>query len=129
MARIRKERFELLGLDPNDPASGKVFTEWGARMFGAPVVAVVCMDKELTSNLDLGLFIQTVCLAAKGYGVDSFIAGMLISQPDVLRRELGIPENLNLVTGIGLGYPNPEAIINTYRAPRRGIGEVVRYIE
>ena len=96
-------------------------------MFGAPAVAVVCMDKELSSNLDLGLFIQTVCLAAKGCGVDSFIAGMLISQPDVLRKELGIPENLNLVTGIGLGYPNPEAIINTYRAPRRSLDEVVRY--
>ncbi len=127
MAVIRRERFELLGLDPNDPASGNVFTEWGARMFGAPVVAVICMDKELSSQLDMGLFIQTVCLAAKGYGVDSFIAGSLISHQDVLRQELGIPEGLTIITGIGLGYPDPEAIINTYRSPRRPLGEVVRY--
>jgi len=127
MARIRKERFELLGLDPNDPASGNVFAEWAARMFGAPTVAFICMDKELSSSLDMGLFIQTVCLAAKGYEVDTFIAGQLISQQDVLRKELGIPENLNFVTGIGLGYPNPEARINSYRAPRRALDEVVRY--
>ena len=129
MAVIRKERMELLGLDPDDPASGKVFMEWGARLFGASVLAVICMDKELSSNLDIGLFVQTVCLAAQGYGVDTFIAGAFIAQQDVLRQELEIPENLNIITGIGLGYPNPEAIINTYRSPRRAVEEVVRYKE
>ena len=127
MATIRNERFKLLGLNPDDPASGKVFMEWGSRLFGAPVLAVICMDKALSSNLDIGLFIQTVCLAAQGYGVDSFIAGSFIAHQDILRRELEIPENLNIVTGIGLGYPNPDAIINTYRSPRRSVQEVVRY--
>jgi nitroreductase len=127
MATIRNERLKLLGLDPDDPASGKVFMEWGSRLFGAPVLAVICMDKALSSNLDIGLFVQTVCLAAQGYGVDSFIAGAFISHQDVLRRELEIPENLNIITGIGLGYPDPDAIINTYRSPRRPVQEVVRY--
>ncbi|MBN1189493.1 MAG: nitroreductase [Dehalococcoidales bacterium] len=127
MATIRNERFKLLGLDPGDPASGKVFMEWGSRMFGAPVLAVICMDKALSSNLDIGLFVQTVCLAAQGYGIDSFIAGSLITHQDVPRRELEIPENYSIITGIGLGYPNPDAIINTYRSPRRPIQEVVRY--
>ena len=127
MATIRNERFKLLGLNPDDPASGKVFMEWGSRLFGAPVLAIICMDKALSSNLDIGLFIQTVRLAAQGYGVDSFIAGSFIAHQDILRRELEIPENLNIITGIGLGYPNPDAIINTYRSPRRSVQEVVRY--
>jgi nitroreductase len=129
MTVIRNERLRLLGLDPADPASDKVFMQWGARLFGAPVIVVVCLDKALSSfrNLDIGLFTQTVCLAAEGYGVDSFIAGTLVSQPDVLRQELEIPENLDIVIGIGLGYANPESIINTYRSPRRSVNEVVRY--
>jgi len=127
MTVIRNERFKLLGLDPDDPESGKVFMEWGARLFGVPVMVIVCMDKALSSNLDLGLFIQTVCLAAQGYGVDSFIAGAFVSHQDVLRRELEIPDELNIITGIGLGYPNQDAIINTYHSPRRPIEEVVRY--
>jgi nitroreductase len=127
MAQIRNERLKLLGLDPADPASGRVFMEWGARLNGLQVVVYICMDKALSSNLDLGLFIQTVCLAAQGYGIDSFIAGSLVSNQDVLRKELGIPEDLNIITGIGLGYPNPDNIINTYRSPRRPINEVVRY--
>jgi len=129
MTVIRNERLRLLGLDPADPASDKVFVEWGARLFGAPAIVVVCLDKALSSlrNLDIGLFTQTVCLAAEGHGVDSFIAGTLVSQPDVLRQELEIPENLDIGIGIGLGYANPESIINTYRSPRRSINEVVRY--
>ncbi len=127
MATIRNERLKLLGLDPDDPASGKVFMEWGSRLFGAPVLVIICMDKALSSNLDIGLFVQTICLAAQGYGVDSFIAGAFLSHQDVLRQELEIPGNLNIIAGIGLGYPNTDAIINTYRSPRRPIQEVVRY--
>ncbi len=127
MRTLRNERLRLLGLDPADPASENIFLEWGRRLFGIPVLVVVCMDKALSSNLDIGLFVQTICIAAQGYGVDSFIAGAFVSHPDILRQELEIPESLNIVTGIGLGYANPNSIINTYRSPRRPIQEVVRY--
>jgi len=127
MTTIRNERMKLLGLDPADPASGKVFMEWSSRLFGAPVLAVICMDKTLSSYLDIGMLVQTICLAAQDFGVDSLIASAFVSQPDILRRELEIPENLNIVIGIGLGYANPKSIINTYRSPRRPIQEVVRY--
>ena len=129
MATIRNERLQLLGLDPADPASGKVFAEWQARLFGAQVVVVVCRDKALpaSKNLDIGTFVQSVCLAALDCGIDSFVAGMLVSHPDILRQELEIPEDLNIMIGIALGYPNPNSIINTYRSPRRPIQEVVRY--
>lgn len=124
---IRNGWLKLLGLDPADPASGKIITEWGSKLFGTPVLVVICMDKALSSYLDIGIFVQTICIAAQGYGVDSFIAGAFLSQPDVLHQELEIPENFNIVTGIGLGYPSPNSIINTYRSPRRVIQEVVRY--
>ena len=127
MTTIRNERMKLLGLDPADPASGKVFMEWGSRLFGAPVLAVICMDKDLSSHLDIGMLTQTICLAAQNFSVDSLIASAFVSQPDILRKELEIPESLNIVIGIGLGYPNPKSIINTYRSPRRPIQEVVRY--
>ena len=129
MATIRIERMRLLGLDPDDPASFKVFMQWGSRLFGAPVLAVICMDKALSSNLDIGMLVQTICLAAQDYGVDSMIAGGFVSQQDILRKELEIPDELNIVIGVGLGYPNPGSIINTYRSPRRPIEEVVRYKE
>ena len=127
MATIRNERLKLLGLDPADPESGKALMTYGARLFGAPVVVILCMDQSLKSNFDLGMLAQTICLAAQGYGVDSMIAAAFVAQQDILHQELEIPENLNPVIGIGLGYANPESIINTYRSPRRPIQDVVRY--
>ena len=127
MATIRNERMKLLGLDPNDPASGRVFMEWSSRLFGAPTLVVICMDKALNSYLDIGMLTQTICLAAQDFGVDSLIAAAFIAQPDILRKELEIPENLNVVAGIGLGYPEPNSKINTYRSPRRPLEEVVRF--
>jgi nitroreductase len=127
MATIRNERMKLLGLDPDDPASFKVFMSWGARIYGAPVMAVICMDRALSSNFDLGSLSQTICLAAQDFGVDSLIASGFIAHQDVLRKELEIPDSLNIVIGIGLGYAKPNSIINTYRSPRRPIDEVVRY--
>lgn len=127
MTVIRNERLRLLGLDPADPESGSVFAEWAGRLFNTPVLIVVCIHNELKSYFDVGLFMQTVCLAAQGYGLDSCIASAFVAHQDVLRRELAIPENLKIVSGMGLGYPNQESIINTYRSPRRGIDEVVRY--
>jgi len=124
---VRTERMRLLGLDPADPASGKVFMDMSARLFGAPVLAVICTDKALSSYLDIGLLVQTICLAAQHFGVDSIIASQLVSQPDILRPALEITENLNIVTGIGLGYAKPNSLINTYRSTRRPIEEVVRY--
>ena len=120
MATIRNERMKLLGLDPNDPASGRVFMEWSSRLFGAPTLVVICMDKALNSYLDIGMLTQTICLAAQDFGVDSLIAAAFIAQPDILRKELEIPENLNVVAGIGLGYPEPNSKINTYRS-RHGL--------
>jgi nitroreductase len=129
MATIKRERLVLLGLDPDDPASDRVFKEWAARLYGAPVLLILCMDKSLPAfrKFEIGSFAQTVCLAAQGYGVDSFIAGGFVNHHDVLRKELEIPDDLDILIGIGLGYANPESIINTYRSPRRQVEEVVRF--
>jgi nitroreductase len=124
---IRNDQLKLIGLNPGGPSSQKVFKEWGARLCGAPVLVVVCMDKSLSTNFDIGLFVQTILIAAKGYGIDSLVARMLITHQDILRQELEIPEQFNIIAGIGLGYANPGSIINTYRSSRRSLEEVVRF--
>ena len=125
----RNARLKLMGLDPDDPASGKVFVDMAARLFGAPVVAVICMDKASSAYLDLGLLVQSICLAALHFGVDSLIASQLVAQPDILRPALAIPDSLNIVTGVALGYARPGSPVNAFRSFRRPIEEVVRFRE
>jgi nitroreductase len=129
MKQIVGERIKLLGVDPKDEASMKGYREIGGRLFRAPVLVIMCMDRRLStwSAIDFGLLSQTIMLAAEGYGVDSIVAQAFVSYPDILRKELGIPDSLQIVTGIGLGYANPKSIINTYRSPRRALQEVVTF--
>jgi nitroreductase len=129
MKKITADRQKLLGIDPRDSAAMKAYRGIGGRLFSAPVLVILCMDKALTtwSVLDIGLFSQTLMLAARAHGVDSIIATAFVGQPDILRQELGIPDNLQIVTGIGLGYQKLESIINTYRSPRRSLEDVVTY--
>ena len=86
-------------------------SERGARLFGAPVIVIPCMSKNLNlwSTFDMGLLTQTILLAAYNYGVGSIIATSFVLHPDVLRKELEIPDDLQIVTGIGLGYPGVES--------------------
>jgi nitroreductase len=127
MKKITGDRQKLLGINPQDPASMKSYREFGGRLFRAPVIVILCMDKVLStwSAFDFGLVAQTIMLAARNYGVDSIVAQSFVSYPDILRQELGISEDLKIVTGIGLGYQNSQSIINTYRSPRRSVQESV----
>jgi nitroreductase len=107
----------------------KSYREFGGRLFRAPVIVILCMDKVLPlwSAFDMGLLAQTIMLAARAEGVDSIIAQSFVAYPDILRQELGIPDSLQIVTGIGLGYQNPQSIINSYRSPRRSLQEAVSF--
>jgi nitroreductase len=129
MKQITSDRMKLLGINPQDNASMRSYREIGGRLFRTPVLVILCMEKALSvwSVFDIGLLSQTIMLAARGYGVDSIIAQAFVNYPDILRRELEIPDNVQIVTGIGLGYQKPESIINTYRSPRRPLREVVTF--
>jgi len=129
MKTITSERIKLLGLNTQDQADMKTYREFNGGIFKAPVLVILCMDRVLStwSAFDFGLLSQTIMLAALSYGVDSIVAQAFSSHPDILRKELGIPDHLKIVIGIGLGYADPEHIINTYRSPRRPITEVVTF--
>ncbi len=129
ITQMRAERSKLEGLDPQSPEGVRLNTERGARFFGAPVVVILCMNRTLSifSTYDLGLLTQNILLAAQNFGVGSIIAGAIVSHPDILRKELAIPDDLLIVEGIALGYPDKQSIINTYRSSRRPIQEVVTF--
>jgi nitroreductase len=99
------------------------------RFFGAPCVVYLCMARTLTqwSVFDLGAMCQSITLAAQDRGVESAIAINTVCYPDVLRAELGIPDDLLIVIGIALGYADPSDPEYSFRSARRALAEVVRF--
>jgi len=125
---LRVDRLAAMGIDPEDDAARKMLSEQNFRLFGAPVVVYLCLDRGLTpwSIFDMGLLAQSIMLAAQEVGVDSAPAVMLVAYPDILRTELGIPEELSILLGIALGYGDAGHMQNRYRSPRRPLQEVAR---
>jgi len=127
--QMRTERLKLCGFDPNDPKSMKSFLAPNYKFFGAPILVILCMDRTLGEwqIFDLGLLSQSIMLAAQEFGVDSISASSITRYPDILRKELAIPDNLIITIGIALGHVNTQSIVNTYRSSRRPINEVVTF--
>ena len=100
---------------------GKRFGELNRLFFNAPAVIYLCMDRHLTawSVFDLGALSQSIMLAAVERGLATMPAVNLVLYPDVIRRELGIPEGLSVVFGIAIGYADPAEPINRFRTERK----------
>jgi nitroreductase len=73
MKKITGDRQKLLGINPQDPVSMKSYREIGGRLFRAPVIVILCMDKALStwSAFDMGLLAQTIMLDRKSTRLNS----------------------------------------------------------
>ena len=107
------------------------FGELNQAMFYAPAVIYICMDAMLSewSLYDIGAYSQSIMLAAIEQGLATIPAITLMLYPDVLRRELNIPENLKLTIGIAIGYADKEHGINRFVSGRKTLEETVNYFE
>ena len=107
------------------------FGKLNQTMFGAPVVIYLCMDKLLSqwSLYDIGAYSQSLMLAAIEYGLGTIPAMTLTLFPDVLHRELQIPENLKVTIGIAIGYTDTQNAINNFVSDRVPVTQNVRIID
>lgn len=105
------------------------FGLFNQSLFYAPAVIFVCMDKILSewSLYDIGAYSQSIMLAAVEEGLDTIPAISLVLYPDVIRKELSIPENLKLTIGIAIGYANKDNKINNFKSSRTQPSENVRF--
>ncbi len=100
-------------------------------MFNASAVIYICMDKILSewSLYDIGAYSQSLMLAAIEQGLSTIPAITLVLYPDVLRRELKIPDNLKITIGIAIGYADKENGINNFVSGRSSLDETVHFLD
>jgi hypothetical protein len=53
----------------------------------------------------------------------------LVVYPQVIRRELHLPDNLRIVIGIALGHADADHDINNYQSRRSPLSQTVRYYD
>ena len=123
--RVGKGIYDTLGIDRADKESRFKFLERNYEFFGAPVALFFFSHRGLDrfGTLDLGLYMQTVMLAAKVRGIGSCAQGYLGNYPDIIRKEFEIGDEYALVCGMSIGYPSDHPI-NSWQAERLPIEEL-----
>ena len=111
--------------------AAKEFGTLNQTMFNAPAVIYLCIDKILGewALYDVGAYTQSLMLAAVHHGLDTIPAYTLMLYPEVLRRELKIPDNLKLAIGLAIGYADKAHGINNFKSERSPLSETVRYLK
>jgi nitroreductase len=127
---LGKTLFEHLGINRGDVVARKAHSSKMIEGFDAPVFVYVCIDKGLStySLLDVGIFIQTLCLSALEEGLGSCILTHLVLYASVVREELAIPKDKKIVMGVALGYEDTAAPINRFRSQRERNSLLVKWI-
>ena len=101
------------------------------EFFRAPVGAAVCMHRDLglVDALGVGMFLQTFVLALTERGLGSCVQVSIAAYPDILREHLGIPDELTVLCGMSIGYPDPAFPANSLTVPRNPVDTNVVFLD
>ena len=75
------------------------------------------------------LFLQSIMVAARSFGLDTCPQAALCSRHEILQKRLGIPPEQMVVCGMALGYADPDKIENSLATAREPVSGFARYIE
>lgn len=88
-----------------------------ANIYGAPLAIIVCADHgrawvrpfdgKRTTDIDASILTDHMMLQATEEGLGS--VWICYFKPDVLRMEFGLPDNLEPINILAVGYPDEEA--------------------
>jgi nitroreductase len=128
---LMKKRSEITGKDLNSPEVRKKSKIANFQFYRAPHGIFLFQDSSLTpwSIFDIGLFAQSLMLAAHAYGLGTVPQAFLTDYSRDIKKFLGIPEDKRLVLGISIGYPDLESAVNAFRTDRIDTDEIVRVMK
>jgi len=131
IAALMKKRSEITGKDLNNPEVRRKSKIANFRFYGAPHGIFLVQDSALTlwSLFDMGLFAQSLMLAAHAHGLGTVPQAFLTDYAAPVKEFLGIPTSKRLVLGISIGYPDMESPVNSFRTDRVDVREIVRVVE
>jgi len=131
ISALMKKRGEILGIDLNAPEVKRKSKIANFQFYGAPHGIFLFQDSSLTpwSIFDMGLFAQSLMLAAHAHGLGSVPQAFLTDYAQQIKEFLGIPRSKRLILGISIGYPDLGSPVNSFRPDRVNRDEIVRVIE
>lgn len=122
--------YSALNIDKSDVERRKEQWYKNYHFFGAPVGLLFFIEHALEKGswVDMGMFIQTVMLAAKGFGLDTCPQAALADYPDIVREHCQLDKSFDLICGMALGYMDASDPVNQYRTEREPVSTFTTFL-
>jgi nitroreductase len=132
LARRRKigwGMYSLLGVGKGDFEGTQRARMRNYEFFGAPVGMIFTLDEDLEigSWLDLGIYLGTLMVAARGHGLHTCPQAAFADFHRIIRPLLNIPEKEVIICGMALGHIDPDAPINRLVTERAPLGDFASF--
>ena len=119
-----------LGIEKGDKENMALQHGRNYQFFDAPVALFFTIDRdmELGSWMDYGMFLQSVMLAARGFGLETCPQAAFLKYHDTVMDLIGAPPEQMFVCAMSLGYADDDAHVNRYRTPRLDVKEFTEFV-
>jgi nitroreductase len=106
------------------------------RHYGAPACIYLLVGKNFVyqekgvnvwSMYDCGSVVQNIMLLATNYGLGTIAQAQAVVYPDIIRKELGIPEDKLIALGIAIGYEDKTNPINKEHRSREPLDKIAKF--
>ena len=123
--------YQALNISKDDASARLKAWNNNYHFFGAPTGLLFFVDRALAQGawVDMGMFIQNVMLAARGFGLETCPQASLAEYPDIVRNILDVPSSHALVCGMAMGYADATAPVNNYRTAREPVSAFTQWHE
>jgi nitroreductase len=118
--QVGADLYRAIGIPREDrPARYRQYAR-NFEFFGAPVGLLFTIDRSMGPPQwsDLGMYIQTVMLLARAYGLDTCSIEAWTHWHKTASAFLALPPEEMVFCGMALGYGDPAARINDWRSTR-----------
>jgi nitroreductase len=132
LSRRRKigwDMYSLLGVAKGDFEGTQRARLRNYEFFGAPVGMIFTLDEDLEigSFLDLGIYLGSLMIAARGHGLHTCPQAAFADFHKVIRPILGIAEKEVIICGMALGHIDPDAPINALQTTRAPLADFASF--
>ena len=120
-----------MGIPRHDAEARRIAVLRNWEFFRAPVAGIVCMHRDLdyVDALGVDMFIQTLLLALTARGLGTCVQVSIAGYPETIREHLRIGEEMRILCGMSIGYPDPGFPGNALRVPRNPLQDNVVFVD
>lgn len=124
--KVGEDMYALLGIERDNKPARFAHLAQNFEFFGAPVGLFFVIDKAMGHGqwAHLGMFMQSVALAAIERGVDSCMQEAWARMRAPLAAHFGLSDQEMIYCGMALGYADMTKPVNTLRSERAPVDEI-----